>query len=122
MKSLNTLWSRYMDIAIGAPEVIARRLTWLGEPSPWTPDKMWEAQLMVWEKATAASRAWWAMYAASMPHLPWPPAGVLSRPEASAQATRRSARKATQMASQALQPYSSAVNRNVKRLRKRKTP
>lgn len=124
MKSLNTLWTRYMDIALSAPEVIARRLTWFGEPSPWTPDRMWEAQLMVWEKANAASRAWWSMYAASLPRMPWPPAGILGppRPSAVAKAVERTARQATRATSRALQPYSSTVNKNVKRLRKRRAP
>lgn len=123
MTSLNTLWTRYMDIALGAPEVIARRLTWFGEPSPWTPERMWEAQLMVWEKAAAASRAWWSMYAASIPVMAWPPAGLLNpqRTGVAVREAQRHGRRMTQTASQVLQPYSSTVNKNVKRLRKRRS-
>jgi hypothetical protein len=123
MKSLNTLWSRYMDIALGAPEVVARRLAWFGEASPWTPERLWEAQRMVWEKAGAASRAWWAMYAAGLPLLVPPPVGRVDPRRSAAvvlRETRRRGEHVTRAASQALQPFSSTVSQNVRRLRKRK--
>lgn len=38
-------------------------------------------QAHFWERWLDAHRSWWAMYAANLPMLPWPPAGVLAPPE-----------------------------------------
>ncbi|WKB52631.1 hypothetical protein [Eleftheria terrae] len=106
-----TFWTRSMDIATGAPEVITRRLTMMNAPWPWPMATVLESQRMVWEKTLAASQAWWSTWFAMWPHLMQSPQ-TLMRP------TLHHTGHLVRTANQALLPYSRTVKSNVKRLRK----
>lgn len=54
------LWKRSLDVAAGAPEVIARRTSAM-QRTPWSADTLAESNRMVWEKAAAANEAWWSL-------------------------------------------------------------
>ncbi|MCW7538203.1 hypothetical protein OOT46_10120 [Aquabacterium sp. A7-Y] len=106
-----TFWTRSMDIAWGAPQVITKRLTMMNAPWPWPAATVLESQRMVWEKTLAASQAWWSTWLAMWPHLMQAP-DKLWRPSA------RNTQHWVRTANRAMLPYSSTVNANVKRLGK----
>ena len=43
------------------------------------------AQGRAWEHFVDANRVWWQVYLASLPKMPWPPAGMLAPPAESAE-------------------------------------
>ena len=111
------LWTHQVDIAMGAPEVVARRVSKMVEPGAmWSTDQWLESQRMVLEKWEAAWRAWWATYGgASWPRLSTPLMIDWTR-HFSPHATTRAVRSANR----ALSPYSSRVKANAKRLRSKR--
>lgn len=106
-----TFWNRSADIAMGAPEVIHRRLTLMGQPGPWPITTVLESQLMVWEKMMAAWQASFTLYATLWPKL-WMGGSALSGTQL------RATRDAVRLANKVMLPYSTTVNANVKRLRR----
>lgn len=109
-----TFWTRSADIATGAPEVIHRRLTMMGQPGPWPIATVLESQLMVWEKMMAAWQASLSIYTTLLPGL-WAGGRALSGSHA------RTTRDAVRLANKVMLPYSTTVNANVKRLRKKRS-
>ena len=116
MKNWFALWSRSMDIAIGAPEVIARRLAMFHPSNPWTPAAMLEAQRMLLEKVQASQESWWAAYQAWLQSAALPPfmSAAWLRPN------NRHVRHAVTAMHNSLKPVSRRVNANVKRLRRKR--
>ncbi|HWP18186.1 MAG TPA: hypothetical protein VNO84_03590 [Burkholderiaceae bacterium] len=110
-----TLWTRSLEIAFGAPEVIARRLQMMYAPSPWTLETWLESQRMVWEKGFAAWRAWTTLWFGVWPRsLPrW------DQPLASGKWSQRWHEDTARTWHQALKPYSTTVRANARRLRKK---
>jgi hypothetical protein len=106
-----TFWTRSADIAMGAPEVIHRRLTLMGQPGPWPLTTVIESQVMVWEKMMAAWQAGLTIYTAMWPRL-WTGGQAFSGSQL------RATRDAVRLANKVMLPYSTTVNANVKRLRK----
>ena len=117
MKNWFALWARSMDIAMGAPEVIAHRLALFHRMDPWAPATMLEAQHMVLEKMQASQEAWWVWYQEMLKE------GTRQafNPEMGLHAS--SGHQATQRAlatmHRSLKPISRRVSANVKRLRSR---
>ncbi len=115
MSAWFSLWKRSLDIAGGAPEVIAHRTEALRR-TPWATDTLIESNRMVAEKLAAANEAWWSMWRDSLrlgwPAMPWPPAGVWLPP-------RASHAHAVQSANRALKPYAKRVRANQSRLRRK---
>ena len=111
------LWTHQMDIATGAPEVVARRVAKMYEPGAmWSTDQWLESQRMVIEKWEAAWKSWWAIYGgATLPRLSAPMMIDWTRPMTPRQATR-----AVHTANRALAPVSSRVKANAKRLRSKR--
>ncbi|AKJ28392.1 hypothetical protein [Caldimonas brevitalea] len=108
----HTFWTRSMHIGNGAPEVISRRLQLMAAPWPWPATTVLESQRMVWEKMLAGSQAWWSTWFALWPTLLQPWSATTWRPN------QRHTTQWVRTANQALLPYSSTVNANVKRLRR----
>jgi hypothetical protein len=46
-----------------------------------SPNDLMGLHAHFWEQWVDAHRSWWTMYAASLPMMPWPPAGVIAPPE-----------------------------------------
>ncbi len=105
-------WTPWVEIGLGAPEVIARRLDLMAR-RPLAPQTWAESQRMVLEKMAAAGAAWWALWrgAASMPWPTWTTHGP--RPP------RDAARRAASVASRVAKPASRRVRANVARLRRK---
>ena len=106
------LWTRATEIAVGAPEVVARRLQLMQPASLWTPATLLEMQQMVAEKMFAAAESGWAIWYAGLSMagtMPW---------WAPVQ-QRRLAHHAMRSAHRALAPVSRRVRANVRRLRRR---
>ena len=70
------LWTRTMDISVGAPEVISRRLQLMQPQSLWAPKTVFEMQGMVLEKAMAALESGWALYRSGLQTFAWPAFGT----------------------------------------------
>jgi len=117
MTPWHKLWSHQVDIATGAPEVIARRVAMMYEPGAmWSTDQWLESQRMVLEKWEAAWRSWWATYAgASLPRLTTPMLTDWTRMMTPGMTTR-----SVRTANRALAPVSSRVKSNAKRLRSKR--
>ena len=117
MTPWHKLWTHQVDIAMGAPEVIARRVAQMYEPQAmWSTDQWLESQRMVLEKWEAAWRAWWATYGGSgIPRLGTPLVFDWTR-----HFTPHDATRAVRTANRALSPYSSRVKANAKRLRSKR--
>ena len=111
------LWKRSLDVAAGAPEVIAHR-TRAMHRAPWASDTLIESNRMVAEKMAAAGEAWWSLwrdsFALRWPGMPWPPAGVWLRPLNDA-----SHEQAVRAADRALKPIARRVRANQARLRRK---
>jgi hypothetical protein len=110
------LWKRSLDVAAGAPEVIAHR-TGAMHRTPWAPDTLAESNRMVWEKVAAVNESWWSMwrdsFALRWPRMSWPPAGMLPPFGAASQA------RAVRAADRALKPIAKRVRANKARLRRK---
>ena len=106
------LWLRTAEIAVGAPEVVGRRLQLMQPASVWTPAALFEMQQMVAEKMFAAAESGWAIYLAGMSMAGvapwWAPAHQ-----------QRFADHAVRAVHRALAPVSRRVRANVRRLRRR---
>lgn len=103
------LWNRSTQIAVGAPEVVAHRLHLFCAPWPWTPSTVIESQQMVWEKMLTAGEMWWTLWMGV-----WSPAALLG----SRGWDGRYHPHALHAMHRALEPVSSRVNANVRRLRR----
>lgn len=117
MSAWFSLWKRSLDVAAGAPEVIAHRSRALHQ-EPWALQTMIESNRMVAEKVVAAQQAWWSLWRDSLslrwPPLQWPPAGQwLPRLDASHQV------HALRSAERALRPVARRVKANQARLRRK---
>ena len=111
------LWNHQIDIAMGAPEVIARRVAQMYEPKTmWSTDQWLESQRMVLEKWEAAWRAWWATYGGSS--LPRLASAAHVRLDTAFQPASGDPRR-TQYQS-GPRPVSSRVKANAKRLRSKR--
>lgn len=115
MKNWFALWARSMDIAVGAPEVVSRRLAMFQSTQPWPLATWLEAERMVLEKMQAMQECWWVLYkdmlaASALPALGT--AAALQLPSAQA------AQRAMRTVHRSLHPVSRRVKANVKRLRK----
>jgi len=106
-----------MDIAMGAPEVVARRLTMFHQTHPWTPATLLEAQRMVLEKMQASQEAWWVWYQAILKDG----ARQMLNPKLGLHAStgHHATRRAVATMHRSLKPISRRVSANVKRLRSR---
>jgi hypothetical protein len=117
MSAWFSLWKRSLDVAAGAPEVIAHRSRSLHR-TPWAADTLLESNRMVAEKMAAANEAWWSLWrdslALGLPRLPWPPTGAWLPPFDGASQTR-----ALRAADRALKPYARRVAANKARLRRK---
>jgi hypothetical protein len=109
------LWTRTMDISVGAPEVISRRLQLMQPQSLWAPKTVFEMQGMVLEKAMAALESGWALYRSGLQTFAWPAFGSALWWAPAHQ--RRLSQHALRSANRALAPLSRRVKANVKRLR-----
>ena len=111
------LWKRSLDVAAGAPEVIAHRAGALHR-SPWSAGTLAESNRVVWEKLAAANESWWSLcrdsFALRWPGMPWPPAGVWLPPVDAESSTR-----AARAADRALKPIAKRVRANKARLRRK---
>lgn len=106
MSAWFSLWKRSLDIAGGAPEVIAHR-TEAMRRAPWAADTLTESNRMVAEKLVAANEAWWSLWRDSL-RAGWPS----MRPVSAASHTR-----AVRAANRALKPIAKRVGANKARLR-----
>jgi hypothetical protein len=111
-----SLWTRTMDISVGAPEVISRRLQLMQPHTLCAPGTLFEMHGMVMEKALAAFESGWALYRAGLQTFTWPAVGSSLWWAPAHQ--RRLSQHALRSANQALAPLSRRVNANVKRLRR----
>jgi hypothetical protein len=71
----NSWWSRATHDATGD------RQSAPNQSAPWADDSLAGLQARFWDQWLDAHRSWWTMYAANLPTMPWPPAGVLAPPE-----------------------------------------
>jgi hypothetical protein len=106
-----------MDISVGAPEVISRRLQLMQPHTLWSPANLLEVQRMVAEKMMALAESNWAIWRAAWAMAAWPLAGTSAWWTPTHQ--QRMARHALRATDRALAPLSRRVNANVKRLRRK---
>ncbi|WP_110402377.1 hypothetical protein [Sphaerotilus hippei] len=108
-------WNASTRVATAAPEVVARRVAYISQAVPWSPEAMNEMQRMVTEKMTAAVESWWVLCGGALsagatasvaPPLWWSP-----------EAHAHGQREALLVAHRALQPVSDVVDANILRLR-----
>jgi hypothetical protein len=115
MSAWFSLWKSSLDVASGAPKVIAHRTTAMRK-TPWSPDTVVECNRMVAEKMLTAGEAWWSLWRDSMalrlPRMSWPPAGMVLPP-----LDVLSHERAVRAAGRALKPYARRVAANQRRLR-----
>ncbi|HXD06804.1 MAG TPA: hypothetical protein VN680_12175 [Burkholderiaceae bacterium] len=98
------LWSQWLDLSVGAPIVISRRLD-LFHRSPFEPQTIIESQRMVWEKAMAFSEMWWSLW-----RVGWPAGSFLP--------VLKPRRGSIHLANRSLKPITRRVRANVRRLTK----
>jgi hypothetical protein len=114
MTPLFGFYKHATDIAFGAPRVISHRLHRMGPAAAWSPATAIEAQLMVTEKVHAMGECWLACWAAVCAPAAWPLLGAA--PWWTPGAQQRTHKHLVHSANRMLQPLSSRVNANVKRL------